>query len=154
MLGELELALNALVIGAQPPEDLPKLCTEALVAGLDSPALREVAGLRPSDYQEARDRFFVAMGELGFERPSRSAARWALVRSWAAEMVEGSLSPVEGSQRIWWDACSQLGQPEELLTFVDLATNWEELEARRPELETQMISAARDLLEHRSKGAG
>ncbi|MCU1496813.1 MAG: hypothetical protein JWM47_766 [Acidimicrobiales bacterium] len=154
VLPELVLALNSLVVGEQAPEDLPELCTKALVAGLDSPALREVAGLRPADYQDARERFFVAMQELGYERPSPSAARWVLVCSWAAEMLDGSLSPVGGCRRIWWDACQELGSPPELLAFVSLATDWEELEARRPELEAEMISEARNLLVHRSMTLG
>jgi len=50
----------------------------------------------------------------------------ALVRSWAQEMLDGTLSPYEGSRLIWWRGWNVLGRPDDLTVFVGLASEWED----------------------------
>jgi len=142
----LERALDRLVLGEQPPEDLPAIATEASVAGIDSPSLTELAGTSPSDYQDARDLFLRAAEELGIAMPTAQDARWRMVRAVALDMVNGRLTPLEASRRIWWEGWEELGRPDELSPFVALATGWEEDLSGRDLCEREMLDAARRLL--------
>jgi hypothetical protein len=67
--------------GTLPSEQLPGLATDALSQGLDSPALRELAGTSPRDVRDARDFFLVALGELGITLLDEQQALWELVQS-------------------------------------------------------------------------
>lgn len=145
-IAEIELALARLVIGSQPPEDLPDLATAAMVNGLDSPSLRQLAGTSRRDYQDARDLFLSAVDELGITQPTPDLARWHLVRHWATEMVEGRLSAIKGSRLIWWEAWEHLGRPDSLTAFVGLASEWEDDEVHRSQYEADMLDEARRLL--------
>lgn len=140
------LALALLVVGMQPPEDLPDVATAAILAGVESPSLAQLSGLPRSEYQEARDLFFQAMEELGLDRPSPSDARWTIVRQWASDIVAGALSPIEGAQRIQRDGWNELGRPEELTVFVGLADQWSDDPPHWDELEAEIIEAARNLV--------
>jgi len=91
-----------LVLKDQPPEGLPSVAADALMAGFDSPSLRQLAGMQPSDYQQARDVFMAALRELGLPVPEADDARWCLVREWAQEMLDGQRSSHEASKLIWW----------------------------------------------------
>jgi hypothetical protein len=143
----LELALMRFVLDEQPSEELPSVATNALVAGVDSPSLRVLAGLRASDYADARDLFTAAVDELGLARPTPDEARWYFVRRWARAMVDGAISPYEASRMIWWRGWEELGHPDSLTVFVGLASEWEDDEARRPLFEADMLTAARALLD-------
>lgn len=125
-MNSLERAARQLVLGRQPPEELPSIATHALSAGVDSPSLRELAGTSPSDYQDARDLFLRAIEELGIDVPSVDQARWGCVREWALDMVEGRLSPFVASRRIWWEGWEELDRPPKLTPFVGLDSEWED----------------------------
>ncbi|WP_328615158.1 hypothetical protein OHS18_46855 [Amycolatopsis sp. NBC_00355] len=75
------------------PEDLPMAAAEALVRGVDSPALRELAGLgKGSATTEIEDLYRDALAELGITGPGRrEAVRWRLA-GLAEELVQGRLT--------------------------------------------------------------
>ncbi len=50
----LRLALLRLCTGELPAEELPDLAADALVRGIDVPALRELAGAPPTEYDDNR----------------------------------------------------------------------------------------------------
>ena len=50
----------------------------------------------------------------------------ALVRFWAQEMLDGTLSAYEGARLIWWRGWNVLGRPDDLTVFVGLASEWED----------------------------
>jgi hypothetical protein len=144
---DLAWTLDLLVLGMQPPEELPVIATNALVEGIDSESLRELAGTLPIQYQNARDLFLSAMSELNIAIPSEQQARWSAVRHWAIDMVEGRLDPRAASGLIHWDGSNELDQPKSLTVFVALEDEWDEDEARRPEIEQTMMEAAKDFLD-------
>jgi hypothetical protein len=144
----LRRALVRLSVDDQPAEDLPEIATQALVRGIDSPALRELAGLSRDDARRgARDLYITAMAELGVQMPTPTEAARELVRFWAAEMLAGRLTPYEASRLIWWEGWTPLGMPDDLTPFVGLASEWEDNPEYRAEYEHDMLTEARALLD-------
>ena len=138
-------------LGDQPSEDLPAIAARALERGLDSPTLRELAGLSRKDVREAHDLFLIAIAEVGLEMPPPSEAARELARQWAFEMLAGTLTPYEGSRLIWhnsWDTLDrqQEGQADDLVPFIGLASEWEDDPEHRAEYEQDMLAEARALL--------
>jgi hypothetical protein len=144
---DLTWTLDLLVLGMQPPEELPRIATNALGEGFDSESLRELAGMLPYQYQNARELFLSVMRELDIPIPSEDQARWNAVRHWALDMVEGRLDPRAASGLIHWDGWNELDQPKSLAIFAEMEDEWDEHEARRSEIEQTMIEAAKSLLE-------
>jgi hypothetical protein len=86
---ELRWAWAGVLLGWWPPEDLhgrelqpnlPDIAARALVAGLDTPALRELAGAPADDTHGARELLTQVMVEFGFEAPGPDAPPWRQVR--------------------------------------------------------------------------
>src|ERR1700722_13841872 len=76
------------------PEDLPMAAAEALARGVDTRALRELAGLqRWSDSTEIRSLFESTLQELGIAVPSYEDACHRDLRLLARNLVEGRVSP-------------------------------------------------------------
>jgi hypothetical protein len=144
---DLTWTLVLLVLGMQSPEELPNIARKALVEGIDSQSLRELAGTLPIHYQSARDLFLSAMRELDIPIPSEQQARWSAVRHWARDMVDGRLDPRAASGLIHWDGWNELDQPKSLTVFVGLEDEWDEHEESRPEVEHAMVEAAKTFLD-------
>jgi hypothetical protein len=85
-------------IGAVSPQAVVKCACDALIAGLDSPSLRILAGLtRTEADHDVLDRLPAALAELGLDfypRDSRGGQE-AVVRALAAQAMSGSLTPRE-----------------------------------------------------------
>lgn len=90
-----------------PPERVPDIATEALVSGLDSPALRQLAGLiRPTsaDVGQLVDRAAVETGVVPASDEavnSRLSDEWLqnaipVARQIASQMLSGQLDVAEG----------------------------------------------------------
>ena len=148
-MSELRMALLQLAVGEVVPESLPEVATRALGAGVDTQALRELAGLRPVDARVARDLFVRAAHELGWEVPTEEAARWELVRQWASDILAGRLSPFDGARRIWWEGWEKLGRPDSLTPFVGLASEWEDSPDYREQYEQDILDEARNVVRDR-----
>jgi hypothetical protein len=134
----------------QPSEDLPLIATNALLRGVDSQSLRELAGTRLEDYQDARDLFEKVCDELGIIKPTPEEARWQLVYEWAAAVTSGAMTPIDAARRIWWDGWEELGRPDSLTTFVGLTSQWEDDPAHRDDFNHEIRAAAASLLAQRS----
>ncbi|WSB49182.1 hypothetical protein OHA00_18480 [Streptomyces cellulosae] len=107
-----------------PPEELPMLAAHALVDGLDSPALRELAGLqRSSDETEIRELYVQTLHELGVPLPDEEAAgRWLLV-SLAVGLAKAELSPKDVVDRLSMMVAART--PEET-QFLSIAADYSE----------------------------
>lgn len=141
---ELRRALVRLTVGEQPSEELPDLAARALAEGIDAPALRELAGLTPADVREARDLFLLAMEQLGIDVPR---SRRDAVQLWAAEILNGTLTPYEGARLIWWHGWNELDRPDDLTPFVGLASEWEDDPIHRTRYEQDILNHARQLID-------
>ncbi|MEU0838189.1 hypothetical protein ABZ370_01785 [Streptomyces sp. NPDC005962] len=146
-MDQLRRTAVALVLAEQPTHELPLLAAEALARGVDSPALRTLAGLSRTD--ACRDIFWQAMAELGFPQPDTETA-WRHRMIWAAQsLVEGERSPYDASDEIYWCASHLDQSPRtESVThrFLDLQLAWEAHRGQAPAVERQMREAAIALL--------
>jgi hypothetical protein len=142
----LRLAPCRFVVGDLTSDDLVDVATQALVRGIDSPTLRELAGLYPQDRREAGELFRASMAELAVRLPERDEALWAIVRSTARAMLAGDCSPYVGSRRIW-RLSHDVVEEGDLRIFVGLASEWEDHPGARAELDAEMLVAARELLD-------
>ncbi|MFI5801273.1 hypothetical protein [Streptomyces sp. NPDC051561] len=86
------------------PKDLPMTAAEALAAGVDSPALRELAGLpRNADSRDLCDAFEQALAELEIALPEPAPARRHALRRLAVRFAAGEVDLAELASDIWWD---------------------------------------------------
>ncbi|HEY2794762.1 MAG TPA: hypothetical protein VGJ28_20545, partial [Micromonosporaceae bacterium] len=97
----LEVAAWRLAIGDLPSEDLPAIATEALLGGLDSPALRVLAGQSRYDVRDSADLFRAALDELRIELPDADSAHWQLARRIAGDIVAGRITSARGAAELW-----------------------------------------------------
>lgn len=116
-------------VGVESPEGLVDVAVEALVAGLDSPALAELAGADPRDAHDVHGLFVTALGELGLAWPDERTALWQLVRSTARQIVDGEIDPYDGAAWIRWHAAHDLEPEGDLRVFTGLASTYEDLPA-------------------------
>ena len=131
--------------GEVPSEDLPSWAAQALVDGLDSPALRELAGLPRGEVREARDLFRQAVVELGAVLPTEDASPGDLALFWASRVVAGSVAPVDGANWIIRYG-EELGWPERLQRLLGLASVWDDWPEGRRETERSIVAEAQALL--------
>ncbi|MFJ3276888.1 hypothetical protein [Streptomyces sp. NPDC086776] len=80
------------------------IAAEALAAGLDTPMLRELAGLpRSADTRDIRDAFAQALSEAGIELPDPGLARRHALRRLAARLINGEIDPADLATDDWWE---------------------------------------------------
>ncbi|MCG5467962.1 hypothetical protein LADH09A_001812 [Micromonospora sp. LAH09] len=129
-------------------DDLPMAAAYALTRGVDSPSLRELAGLSKGQSREAVDLFRQAMNELGCPVPDESGARLHLMREAAANIVAGKGDPEDLAHEIYWQACGS-GMPE-LRTvgdrFLELYAGWGVTNDQAEEAVAAMKAAAQSFL--------
>ena len=102
---------------------------QALVEGLDSPALRTLAGLRDASRFEAKALFDRAANELGLAMPAtRDALLRAYLRILAGEIVDGTREPGDALDVIHRDVLGPLNHPSDLMAWCFL---WEGHDAAR-----------------------
>jgi hypothetical protein len=142
----LKLAAARLAIGEQAAEELPDIAADALVRGLDSPALRVAAGLPSRDVRGARDAFEDALRELDIPIPDEQAALWMLTRDALEGIAGGSLAAYDGASWIWRSVYPRFELEGDLRVFVGLASEWDDHPGRRPDIERAIREAASALL--------
>lgn len=116
----LEVASWELELGELDPERLPALAVDALVRGLDSPALLALAAQDAADTRASLDLFRTAVEELGIVVPERDELVWNLVRETARLTAAGVLSPAVGCRALARRA-SSVEHGDDLMVFVALA---------------------------------
>lgn len=94
------------------------IAAEALAAGVDTPALCELAGWpRNADARDIRDAFVQALAEAGIGLPDRALARRHALRRMAARLIDGEVTPAELAADGWWETEAET-EPER--SFVSL----------------------------------
>lgn len=126
-------------------EALPEIATEALVRGLDSPALRVLAGQPRDDVRDSADLFRVALDELGIDLPDADSARWYLARRTAGDIAAGRIGPARGATDLWL-AYLKTQDNGDLRIFVGLASMLEDHPEDAEQIEADIVAAARELL--------
>jgi hypothetical protein len=141
----LEVAAWRMAVGTLASEDLPEIATEALVRGLDSPALRVLAGQARCDVRDSADLFRVALDELGIELPDADHAQWHLARRTAGDIVAGRIRPGRGANELWL-AHQKVRDSGDLRIFVGLASTLDDHPEDTEHIEADIVAAARELL--------
>jgi hypothetical protein len=84
------------------PEDLPMYAAQALAMGMDTPTLRELAGLpRHAGPRDIRDTFEQALEELGIILPDHHLARRYALRRLATRFTAGKVDLAELASDEW-----------------------------------------------------
>jgi hypothetical protein len=130
-------------------QDLPRLATDALIAGWDTQSLRVLAGEPSNAYPpDLGDLFARALRELGRPGPSPVRARWLFIQYLCWLIVTDQLTPLDGAKRLerihYWE------HPEvaELGHISGLVDEWQgEWGRGRPAVETELRRAAQELLD-------
>jgi hypothetical protein len=146
----MQLAVAKWVLGLLPSNELPDFATQALESGLDTPALRQLAGELQPTMRDARPIFKKALAQLGITLPSRPDAGLIIARHYAKEISDGTLSPYEGARRIWREIQLEVKDLKPRLDpFVYWASEWGDADdpARREFCENAIRTAAKDLLD-------
>jgi hypothetical protein len=102
-------------------DKLIQLGLDALLAGVDTPSLRMLAGLGRREEPEARDLFNAVADELGLSTQipdDEIAVLWLLTREAAADIVSGKVEPLMGAEIIWKDFADPLDHPPALMPFI------------------------------------
>lgn len=110
-------------------DQLIRMALDALMADVDTPALRQLAGLTRNEEADAHDLFVQVIRELGLapslaDHPTQR--RWELVRWWCQLIVDGHLPPEEAGELIWAEGWSMLGHPSALQPLVGWVSEWED----------------------------
>lgn len=140
--------------GALPPRQLQLSAVGALEEGFDSPSLRQLAGLPPSEEEKATVLFGRVLEELRQSLPSKADAGRYLAREIARQIVDGTIEPYEGARRIWWEVYNNCRELREFATFAGMASEFEEHESSRPLYARMITDAATELLARRPRGGG
>jgi hypothetical protein len=125
---------------------MPAEATQALLEGIDSPAVRRLAGMDGADGDDVRAAFRSALRELAIEIPSRREAAILLATEVARRITQGTVSPHEGAREIWGVVRSSREHLPELDTFVYGASEWEERPKDQNNFAAGIVAAAHDLV--------
>lgn len=134
------------VLGLDLTVTAPDLATDALVRGVDSPSLRQLAGARADDGWVCDQLFRDTLDELGIITPDERTARRLLIRSVELDVVRGDLAPILGAIDINELIDHEADGSDSLLVFSGLLAEDEEYPDRRPQIERRIRAAATDLL--------
>jgi hypothetical protein len=134
------------LLGFAGPDAMPPEATRALVDGIDSPSVRQLAGMDGADSEDLRATFRSVLRELEIEIPSRREAAILVATEIARGITQGTVSPYEGATEIWGLVISSRELLTELDAFIYAASEWED----RPEDHTLfaagIMAAAHDLV--------
>jgi hypothetical protein len=134
---------------------------DALLAGVESPSLALLAGLFHWECEEAGPLFDQVVAELGltFHQPANETeARWALLRWWAARVVNGSPLPDSPNDSVYdsaalafyqlWGHLEHTKELDDAVGWSDALHEWnaEHWECSREEIVAGLVEAARALL--------
>ncbi|WP_157597288.1 hypothetical protein [Streptacidiphilus rugosus] len=90
------------VVGIVRSEDLPMQAARLLAAGMDSPALRDLAGRgRREVTTELAALFRQAVHELGGSMPDQETAERCLLHHLAGRLAAGVMTPGEVAAKVW-----------------------------------------------------
>ncbi|MGH3231469.1 MAG: hypothetical protein ACRDOA_23290 [Streptosporangiaceae bacterium] len=145
-------------VGVVSPQAVVRCACDALIAGLDSPSLRILAGLTRSEANYCVFEILsAALAELGLEfypRDSRggqqAVARALAARALAAQAVSGSLTPRELAAAIHQHFGHSLPLAERLATLDDQYGLGACATMTREEIDQEVIAEARRLAHPRA----
>ena len=147
--GDLSVAYALWKRGVAPSEDLVDTATRALVDGLDTPSLRELAGVRVDDAPyEAPALCEATLRELGLEVADERRSLRLLACGIARRIVNGDEPEFRGASRLWRIFMGPDHYPDFAGHLIGLEDEWEGRWGRtEAELRDEVQSTARDILD-------
>lgn len=145
-------------LGLLGSEDLPELACHWLSIGLDCRELRILAGELSPAMAEVGPLFVKVLHQLKIPLPPKLEALFGAALFHCNALVNGSISPHECGNLIWWDVVIHLENPSELMsTFVGATSELDDIPYReetdginreqyRLQLEDMISNAAREVL--------
>jgi hypothetical protein len=97
---DLNIAAAHYVLELLPSWELPNIATDALASGLDSPAVRQLGGLRETTMADAGPLFERMLADLNVGLPSSEQAVQRLLRHHIQELAQRRVSAREGLKKI------------------------------------------------------
>ncbi|MGW0538638.1 hypothetical protein [Streptomyces sp. NPDC003032] len=137
------------------PEDLPMTAAQALAAGVDTPALCELAGLpRHADPRDIRDTFEQALAEWGIALPERSLAQRFALRRLATRFAAGEAGLAELASDEWLETEVEAAEEQAFVALLPPCTCCIEYTLGLDEVawEAQLRDAALALISHPTVG--
>lgn len=141
---DLEIAAARLGLGILTSEEAIAAASAALDRGIYTDALGLLMFEEPNWFV-VRPLFERALSELGIPIPPPDRASLILARQHARRIVAGETTPYDGARRIWFEIANTKGADRSLLTFVGLASEWEDSPDYRTQYEADILDEARRL---------
>jgi hypothetical protein len=132
--GDLGVAYVLWQQGVITSEHLVDTATQALVDGLDSPSLRELAGVRAADAPyDAPELAVRALEELGLKPSDEHRARQTLACGLARRVVHGEDDEFRGAAQLWRIFMTAERYPDYAAQLIGLEDEWEGSWGRTPD---------------------
>jgi hypothetical protein len=139
-------------VGGFRAEAAVSLASELLAAGVDHPAVVELA-IQPADPRELRDDhvrslFDACCVALGVATPTKGVAGWQRARDISAAIIAGVISPATGAAELWplWEECGTVPGSSPL-DMLQLSEEWERsVGVARAQAEQRIVSSARSVV--------
>ena len=128
------------------PDAMPPEATRVLLEGIDSPSVRQLAGMDGADSDDVRATFRSVLRELDIEIPSRREAAILVATEVARGITQGIVSPYEGATEIWGIVTSSREHLPEFDAFIYAASEWEERPKDQKNFAAGIVAAAHDLV--------
>ena len=107
------------------PERVHEAATDLLCAGVETPAVVELAGMYHATYFQVGPVLERAVAEAGLGPMTREQALWRLAYEAARRIAGGAVTPLDGAAALW-RLCNDLDMPVPLRYFVYLAADYGE----------------------------
>jgi hypothetical protein len=112
-------------LGPVPAGDCVWLACDLLVAGVDTPAVTELAGAPPDlTFVDGAALIAAMLDELGLPRLDEITAAWLLAQEIASRMLAGDLGLAAGGSELW-TICDSLLSPPDLKVITDGLADWD-----------------------------
>src|SRR4030095_9517252 len=113
-------------------------------------SLRLLAGEMHPTWSHCADLFERIQRELEIPLLSQDVAALELARCYAEQILDGTLTPAQGAEHIWWDIANDFMTDEHvwpaLRGFVGLASEYRDHPEAHADLEQQIRDEAQELL--------
>lgn len=149
----LEVAESMWVLGLLDSDLIPGIATEALMAGIDSPLLRQLAGLEQNELQDSDQLFRKTLLELGKGHLTKNQAVMNYAIFISEQIVAARENPYEGARKIW-KATLKLDDRNfhDLDAFLYAASEFPSRPEDQGFFSAEIIKEAKRLLEEKSHG--
>ena len=148
---EFDTAEALWTLGMLNSPSLPSVATSALTEGLDSPALRQLAGLISVEESDATQLFSRALRELARGNLSKRLAAMKYALFISSEIVSGHIEPYRGARKIW-EATLRVQEDDfhDLDPFIYAASEYDSRPEDRDYFLSEIIKEATRLIQERS----